>query len=228
MLTASQTRAARAILNWSQQELADASGLSLATVRKAELGHISPRSTTTKAIYNVLYSAGIEFIDPDGARRRPSEMLIFEGASGGRCFFENLLETVSKNAGAVLIATPSAQSFAKFCGLKNIFELDSIIDSNNTTEIKCLLIDGEDAPQSTPRFQFRTISKNYANPVPFCTYGQKYVIAVPNGEPFSKLITIESAKMAAAARSHFYSLWENVPQSGVRPVGENVQKMVAC
>ncbi|MDR3613625.1 MAG: hypothetical protein P4L53_08660 [Candidatus Obscuribacterales bacterium] len=225
MLTASQIRAARAILDWSQQELANAAKLSLATVRKTELGYISPRSTTTKAIYDVLYSAGIEFIEPDGARRRPSEMLVFEGASGGRDFLENMRLTACKSGGEIFIVTPSAQSFAKFCGLRDILGLDELIDSRNTVEIKCLLIDGDDPPLSTPRFQFRTISKNYVDPVPFCTYGQKYVIAVPNGGPFNKLIVVEAAKMALAARRHFLSLWEKAMPMTATKISESMESM---
>lgn len=224
MLTSSQIRAARAILDWSQQELANAAGLSLATVRKTELGYISPRGATSKAIHSVLYSAGIEFIDPDGARRRPSDMLVFEGIVGGRSFFENLRETANKYGGDFCIVTPSADAFAKFCGIKNIFGLEAIIASNDTADIKCLLIDGDEPPLSTSRFQFRTISQNYANPVPFCTYGQTYAIAIPDGGPFNKLITIESAKMAAAARGHFFSLWEKATRAGIHSVISNIRK----
>lgn len=208
MISASQIRAARAILNWSQGKLAKASGFSLATIRKIELGYISPRNSTTEAIYNVLYAAGIEFIDPDGARRRPSEMLIFEGANGGHDFLEDMRQEACRSGGEIFIVTPSTEAFAKFCGLKDIVKLDCLIDANNTVEIKCLLIDGDEPPLSTPRFQFRTISKNYVDPVPFCTYGQKYAIAVPNGEPFNKLIVIKAAKMAASARRHFLSIWD--------------------
>ena len=41
MLTADQVRAARALLDWSQPQLAEASGLSLPTIRRME-GPIGP------------------------------------------------------------------------------------------------------------------------------------------------------------------------------------------
>jgi len=45
-INARQIKAARALLDWSQENLASASGLSIATIRKIESGHISPRDKT--------------------------------------------------------------------------------------------------------------------------------------------------------------------------------------
>lgn len=211
MPNAPQIRAARAILNWSQTELAKAVGVSLVTIRKIELDQISPRSSTMVAIHNVLHSAGIEFIDPDGARRRPSDLYVFEGGTGGKDFLEDMLKTAGKCGGEIFIVSPTAAAFAKYCGVSDILKLDALIDLNSTVEIKCLLSNEIEPPFSTPRFQFRTISKNYVDPVPFCTYGQKYAIAVPNGEPFSKLIVVDATKLALLARRHFLSLWDKAP-----------------
>jgi len=208
MLTASQIRAARAILNWSQTDLAKATNFSLTTIRKIEMGHISPRNSTMDTLYNVLRSSGIEFMEPDGVRRRPSDLFVFESAWGGTDFMEDMIRTARKSGGDILIVSPTAEAFAKYCNITSILKLDALIDVNNTVEIKCLFSDENYPPFSTPRFQFRTISKNYADPVPFCTYGQKYAIAVPNGEPFSKLIVVEATKLALSARRHFLSLWE--------------------
>lgn len=50
-INSTQIRAARAVPNWSQNDLAQASKLSIATVRKIELGLISPRYFTMDAIH---------------------------------------------------------------------------------------------------------------------------------------------------------------------------------
>lgn len=208
MIKATQTRAARAILNWSQSDLARAADISLATIRKIEIEAISPRDTTVDAIRNALCAAGIEFIDPEGVRRRPSDLYVFEGKSGGKDFFEDLRHCANKSGGEIYIVSPTTAAFAKYCGLLDILKLDLLIDQNNTVEIFCLLTDSTEVPISTPRFQFRTISKNFVNPVPFCSYGNKYALAVPNGEPFSKLIVVDSMNMAKIAKQHFLSLWD--------------------
>jgi hypothetical protein len=77
-----------------------------------------------------------------------------------------------------------------------------------SVEIQCLLTEEVEPILSTPRFQFRTLAKSFINPIPFCVYGDKYAVTIPNGQPICKLIVVGSAKMAAAGRDHFRTLWE--------------------
>lgn len=59
-----QVKAARALLRWSQVDLADASGISLPTIKRLESlsGTLGGRPETTSAILAALEGAGIEFI----------------------------------------------------------------------------------------------------------------------------------------------------------------------
>ncbi len=66
MIIATQCRAARALLNWSQQELADRAGVGIVTVRQLEAGNTQPRRATLDVIRRALESAGVEFIDENG------------------------------------------------------------------------------------------------------------------------------------------------------------------
>ena len=66
MLTASQCRAARSLLDWTQQELADAARIGVATIRQFEGGATEPRHATLAVLRQVLELAGIEFIDENG------------------------------------------------------------------------------------------------------------------------------------------------------------------
>ena len=78
MLTGVQIRSARAALGWSLAELAESSGVSLSTIRRAEADDGVPSTTTpnVNAIKSAFEAAGIEFIgspdDGPGIRiRRP-------------------------------------------------------------------------------------------------------------------------------------------------------------
>lgn len=77
MITAAQIRAARALLNWKQTDLATASGVSEMSVKNLERGNTDPRVSTLSAIENAFTVAGIEFIetnDREGvARKRTTE-----------------------------------------------------------------------------------------------------------------------------------------------------------
>ena len=67
-LTSDQIRAARAVLRWRAQDLARASAVGVATIRRAELAERDTSMTTPNdlAVRRALEAAGIEFIDENG------------------------------------------------------------------------------------------------------------------------------------------------------------------
>ena len=64
MISTGQVRAARAMLRWRAQDLADASGVGVATIRRMEVldGIPSGQIRSLAAIQSALEAAGIEFI----------------------------------------------------------------------------------------------------------------------------------------------------------------------
>lgn len=71
MLTADQIKAARALVDWSQPKLAEASGLSMPTIRRME-GPLGPgRSTAVNvdAVQRALEGAGVVFLEAGEVRQ---------------------------------------------------------------------------------------------------------------------------------------------------------------
>jgi predicted transcriptional regulator len=62
MITARQIRAARALLGWSQQQLADKAIVSLNALARLEKGNVDSRMSTLQAVEKALAKAGIEFL----------------------------------------------------------------------------------------------------------------------------------------------------------------------
>jgi len=65
MITARQIRAARALLGWSQQELADRAIVSTNAVNRLERGLVDSRTSTLAAVQKALAKGGVEFIPED-------------------------------------------------------------------------------------------------------------------------------------------------------------------
>ena len=61
MITARQVRAARALLDWSQQTLADKAVISLNALVRFEAEAVDTRSSTVKALQITLIRAGVRF-----------------------------------------------------------------------------------------------------------------------------------------------------------------------
>lgn len=66
MITPPQCRAARGLLDWSQQQLADAAHVGVATVRLFEAGRPA-RHATQEVIRRAFEAAGVLFVDENGA-----------------------------------------------------------------------------------------------------------------------------------------------------------------
>ena len=77
MITPSQCRAARGLLDWTQQELADAARIGVATIRLFEGEAAESRHATLAVLRRAFELAGVEFIDENGGgpglrlRKRP-------------------------------------------------------------------------------------------------------------------------------------------------------------
>ncbi len=65
-VTSAQVRMARAALNWSVRDLAEAAQIHRNTVTNIETGRYAGDAETLAAIVAVLKRAGVEFIDENG------------------------------------------------------------------------------------------------------------------------------------------------------------------
>jgi len=77
MISVDQCRAARALLDWSAQVLADKAGVGVATVRRYESGH-TVADASLVAIEAALAAAGIAFIANGDVSRAGGEGVRFE------------------------------------------------------------------------------------------------------------------------------------------------------
>ena len=66
MITSAQCRAARGLLSWSQQDLADRAGVAIMTIHHFEKEGSEPRRATLEVIKRAFEKAGVEFIDENG------------------------------------------------------------------------------------------------------------------------------------------------------------------
>jgi transcriptional regulator with XRE-family HTH domain len=66
MITSAQCRAARGLVQWSQQKLAKQAGIGVVTVIQLENEVGQPRRATLQVLRNAFEAAGVEFIDENG------------------------------------------------------------------------------------------------------------------------------------------------------------------
>ncbi|MCF8495637.1 MAG: helix-turn-helix transcriptional regulator [Alphaproteobacteria bacterium] len=96
MLTIEQIRAARALLDWSQSDLADQAGLSQTGIARIENGSNQPNSKTLKKIEAAFEDASIEFLGTTGVMKKTGEIKTYHGEEGFRFFLDDVYKTVVK------------------------------------------------------------------------------------------------------------------------------------
>jgi transcriptional regulator with XRE-family HTH domain len=64
--SSAQCRSARALVDWSRDQLSDASGVSVRTIADFEQGNAAPRPSTAAKLTTALEAAGVEFIPENG------------------------------------------------------------------------------------------------------------------------------------------------------------------
>ena len=64
-ITPAQSRAARGLIGWSREKLAEVGAVPIRTVADFELGNTTPRASTVAAIRAALEAAGVEFTNGD-------------------------------------------------------------------------------------------------------------------------------------------------------------------
>ena len=83
MMTPEQCRAARALLAWSQQQLATAARVAVVTVQQFEIGTSQPRRATLDVIRRAFEAAGVEFIDENPLNCRRANLRVTQRAAHG-------------------------------------------------------------------------------------------------------------------------------------------------
>lgn len=202
-----QIKAARALLDWSQDDLAKAALLSVATVRKLEMGNISPRGKTNQHILDAFEDAGLEFIEPNGVRQRPDDIVVFDGENGIRSFFDDVYETSLKTGEDVIQVWPSARDIVKVMGAYRQFHAERMTALHEQARVKCILTEDRDYLPSL-YCEYRFLSRHFVDSVPFYVYGDKYAIVPSLVGASMKVIVIHSRAASEAFRRQFDSMWE--------------------
>jgi transcriptional regulator with XRE-family HTH domain len=207
-ISAKQIRMARANLGWSQEQLAEKTGLSIATIGNLEMGNISPRGKTMSVLLHTFGDAGLEFIEPDGLRQRLEDVKGYHGPDSCEQFFEDMLQTVKGKGGEILFHVKTQVMFAQACGINNRAHLNRLKQLNDMAAVKCLFTDTSALSFYIPELQFKTISKMVGGPLYYSIYGDKFAIITPEGGAAYKFTVMQAASASQLHRDYFHAIWD--------------------
>lgn len=204
MITIEQCRAARGLLGWTQQDLADASGLSKTAINNFEKEHSEIKAESLRAIQRAFESLEIEFLDNQGLRKRANHAETLYGDGAFRMLLSDILATAFNKGQPLLISNLNKRTFENLTPAA----LQETITALGKRGIATKIVYEQNAPTiSGTKISERTLPQKYAGLMPTCfVYGRKCALQFSD-HPF--ITIIDSEAETTRHREKFEWLWES-------------------
>lgn len=173
MPTIEQIRAARALIGWSQSDLAEQANLSQTGIARIENGTNQPNSTTIEKIRTAFDKADIEFIGDTGVKKRTGEIRTLDGVSGFRAFIDDLYETTKETGKMVYLYNARPKNWHDWLG-KDWWDLHSARMTKLNDKAQRIFIAEDDTYLISSAFsEHRYFPKELFNDQSIYAYGDK-------------------------------------------------------
>ncbi len=204
MISIEQIKAARALLDWTQEQLAKESGLSKPSINTLERRLANPKVETIDSIQRALEKAGVAFTDGPGVKLKSSVLKtqILEGEDSLIRLNYDIAETLKGTKENLMIAGVSEEKYRNLGGGRVL----DIIKKRLKMGIKTQILSCEgDQDFIEPIEHYRWIPKAFFSRTPYYIYGNKYAIFLWG--PPKKVVIIENAEIADSYRQQFLAHW---------------------
>lgn len=206
MIEIQQIKAARALLNWTQTDLAVKSGISLPAIANIERYVSEPRQNTLTCLKEAFEKEGIVFMQPSGVQLIPEhfDVKVWEGHGSQVSLWNDIFcEFKFHENNELLIAhvsdTPLVDRYPEETAiyLKTLDEM--------SVQRCILLCEGDDNIIGNNPNWYRQIPKMLFTQMPHYIYGNKVALLVWS---LKKVICINNKDIADAHRQQFRQNWK--------------------
>jgi transcriptional regulator with XRE-family HTH domain len=210
----SQVKAARALLGWSQGDLAERAKVSRSTIRILEDDKATSKAAirigTLLDIQKALEAGGIEFLENEGIRRVTDGVKIFKGPKSCEMFLDDILQTIKEKGGDIFAIVTSQGIMTRLSVITKSHNLERLESVRQSSKIKWLFPNTPAPAFAMPPFQFRKPHENSSGPSCYFVYGDKRAdISLDGNKKPVFVVYSGTASMAPEYRKHLLSLWEN-------------------
>jgi transcriptional regulator with XRE-family HTH domain len=203
-----QLRAARGLLNLTQEDLAERSGVASDSIKKFEIGYTKKlQERTALAIENVFEKSGVELLDGEGVRFRRPEVQIFKGIESFTHFFDFVYETVKDGDSEIFQC--------RFRDDDVIMQAEEWIRSHiarvgKVKNLDCrVLLDEGDLSFPCEYAIYRWLPQTHASTVPFYLFNHKLAFFILDRQKEPMAVLMDVPALAEAFRGQFLDLWES-------------------
>lgn len=208
MITPTQMRAARAMLDVPQGHVAEHLGIAANTLSKIESGQSDVSMSRMADIQRFYEREGVAFVENEGVKWNDSLVTILEGYDANNGVLDDIYETLKDSGGEVLIAGLS--EVTKQEADRYNFLIKHIERLKKTGITERMIIEEGDTNLIAPKEWYRTLPKGTFSNTPFQIYGDK--IAMKEWGPPQRIVIIEHKRFAKTFRAMFDYVWDQAKE----------------
>ena len=208
-ITTAQIRGARGILNWSQQDLAQRTGISATSIGAIENGQTTPRASTLDTIRHTFERNGIEFLGLQGVRERDNNILTYEGTKGIQSFFDDVYETTKQTGTEICLFNGVPNKLIEWLG-NEFYEMHRArMAALKSFKFKIIIEEGDEQFIATGFAEYRWFPKERFNQRTLYCYGDKLAF-INFSKDNVRILVMQQEEIADSFRELFNIAWENV------------------
>lgn len=205
-ITIEQIKAARALLKWTQKELAEHAGLHDDQVHSFEAGRTRSLDVL-EAIHKTFLKHGLAFID-DGVVRRKYEIRSLHGQQGFWDFYDDIYETMRDHGGDIFVHNVDESLFVKWLTQPFWKKHSARMKKLRKFDQKIIIREGDtNFVADFESTQYRWASARDFTPTPFYLYGPKLAMIV-FAENTVDVFIIDQPDITKSYRDLFMIAWE--------------------
>ena len=209
MITPTQMRAARAMLDVSQGHVAQYLGIAANTLSKIESGQSDVSGTRLTDIQRFYEREGVEFTENDGVRWKTSGVDTYSGKLGFLEFIMDVYEAV-KNGGEICVNNVNEADFLKWEGDEADAHMARMASIENLN-FRILVEEGDLNVVGEGYAQYKGIPKEKFGGVPLYLYGDKAALIVFEPEDVQVFVIRHSA-ITQYFRDRFNVAWKQAKE----------------
>lgn len=210
MPTIAQIRAARALLDWSQSDLAEFAGLSQTGIARIENGTNKPNSRTLDKINTAFDHADIEFIADTGVKKRKGEIKTLKGKEGFIAFMYDVYITARDKGGLICLHNAEPENWNKWMGKEEYDKHAQRMNEIKTDfEVRITAKQGNTNLIASSFAEYRWIPEHMFNEQSFYAYGDKLAFMIFEQDSVEIKI-LEKKQFADTFRMLFNLAWDSV------------------
>lgn len=202
MTTIQQLKAARALINWTQADLAKAAGLHINAVNNVERGLSTPRLSTLQKMQSALESGGVTFISGRGVELRDHAIETHKvtGHSILQYIVDDIINTLTSPADDFIALIADFSAFATF----DSSAISRLADNLEYAPYQTRIITTGTPPTLLPNTQIQTLPQHQMPQLDILVYSGTTIFI--NWREQEALI-LKNSDLAFTQKTFLETLW---------------------